>query len=203
MSRCSGAKCIMRIIKIILLAIALIAPLFIRAYMASMQDLKAARSCLENFDCALKNYSSAIAWGMQTQAIAKEALEFVSLAKDENIKRLALYELQSALLSSRSWLRPESKDNKSLMLSKIEQEIEKTLSPEERSHYIREVNKYEPNHLFQALSHIGFWGWVICVLLAIWKGIKPSGQIIKEKFFPRFGLAALFLLWWLFSLSQA
>jgi len=188
----------------LLLVFFFLLPLYARSLYESYTNLVDARTAVEKADVtnAVNYFARAIRWRGVFNPFANQALESL-LTFSENLpdaeKVVALKELRRALFASRSFYSAGARED--ALVEKITTELER-LGARKPSPV-----KVEPlvqiSYFFQFSSQIGFWGWIISVLLLIFSGFTSEGKVIKRSAVVFSTFAIFFFVFWLISLSFA
>lgn len=164
---------------------------------------KAAVACQTRSEGCVRALISVARW--QTpfhSAPQRAAVEAFSLLQTDQIleeqKKALLWELRSAIYGSRSILRTEKSGVESTLLADID-----TMLIEKNSEGLVKTGSSDPKYFWQIAAQGAFWLWVLCMLLAIWRGMTKSGAILWRRFFRYFAGAACAYGTWLYCLSQA
>lgn len=134
------------------------------------------------------------------EEIARRALDLVKSGDfSASQKQSMLWDLRSAVYSTRSFLRPETPGEQSSILREVDTELHLKKAGDQIESAIAD----EPHYFWQMAVSACFWGWILFALMGVWKGMLPSGEIIAKTFYPYQILAVCVFASWLFCLSVA
>ncbi len=205
-----------RVLVAIGLILALIAPLYLRAFYDSSENLSAARRYRASADYvnAIEYYRRAISWRAPFVGDAFRAAEELHKMSTENLsdpvlKIRALRELRSGFYGSRSFLdqiHPTvfGDSEWTILINRVERELgELTGYSNNIDRYLVIGSDYQENQLLYVLTHAAFWGWIVSIFNLIWRGYSVDGEFQRPILTAQLGLTIAFFCLWLIALRLA
>ncbi len=192
---------------VIILCIGLL-PLYLRAGLESQRALEAAehlRTAGRLLDAA-DQYRVAVRWyapGVEAPELALERLYDLTQHADagSELSWVGLWAIVRGIKASGSWYVPERRRE---ILRDVEARIAVELQRRAPAGTpIRETATPTVSYAGQLLAQIAFWGWIGCVLWAIWGGVTPEGELRRPIFAKRLLLALGLFAAWLGALAIA
>lgn len=191
-------------IKVIYFLVLFFIPIVSRCFIESYVALSDARAALaqSEYRKASVAYVKAARWRAPGNIFAEQAItelkELISSEAKED-KIFALSELRRALFASRSFYFPSSQQT--FDIQDIDQQL-KALGARVDNPVVV-VEPLRVSYSGQLLAQVGFWGWIACLLMLIWRGFDAHGTL-NARFIGLYGLSAvLFFVLWLFALTVA
>jgi len=204
------------------LVVFILASIFIKVYVSSMQEYRRAEAAYEagDLDTALERYEHAVQWYTPRNPWVRRSIESLwRMGRDaeeagDTTRALAAYRaLRGSLYAVRSFYTPYPEwiarcDEKiaTLSASKIAQtEAGKKRPFEEiRAESLRLLKKdHAPSVGWAILAEVGFFGWVGCAIGFIFRAYRDAGRL-KGRAALRWGLAIIvFYALWALGLSRA
>ena len=178
------------------------APLWLRSVYESSQSLKGAEFAYADGDrkAAIGGFAESIRWRGIGNWYAKKAetrLRELIPSFDDQHKQYALESLRSALLVSRSPLRPFNPREGEIR--ELEQQLEALGARRTESYPKPEIYRIDYPRLI--IIQTAFWGWIVSMFLFISRGFTSSGSVVVPEFKSRLRIALGFLVLWLTTLA--
>lgn len=192
------------LLKGILFLVLFIIPIVSRCYIESYVALSHAREALahSHYREASGFYVIAARWRAPGNIFALQAItelkELISSEKKED-QIFALSELRRSLFSSRSFYYPDSQQSRDI--KEIDGQL-KALGARVDNPVVV-VEPLKVSYSGQLLAQLGFWGWIVSLLMLVWRGFNADGRV-SVKVVAFYGvLASVFFILWLFALRVA
>jgi hypothetical protein len=185
---------------IVITAAALVCALYARTLFEAWSKLNAAERA-EHFAAQHEQLADALSWGGSFNPFADRARENLereladgSLPTERRLSALAA--LRRGLASSRSFLSPHRE-----ALAALEVRERELLTAEAPA--LKLLRPPRIQYGYQALSQVGFWGWIASVLWLIFSAFAADGRVNLTRLpLPLAASASSFALW-LFALWKA
>lgn len=164
---------------------------------------KAAIACQTRSEICVRALISVARWQTPFHTTPQQAaMKAFALLQAELVpeaqKQALLWELRSALYGSRSILRSEKPGEISALLEAID-----SVLIEKNTGGLIKAGSADPDYFWQLAAQGSFWLWILCILLAIWRGMTRAGVILWPHFLRYFAGGACAYGSWLYCLSQA
>ena len=181
------------IIFLILFFIPIVSRCFIESYVA----LSHARAALAQSEYRQASifYVKAARWRAPGNIFAQQAIAelkelILSEAKEDQI--FALSELRRALFSSRSFYYRSSQQSSDIQ--EIDEQLKALGARIENPVVV--VEPLKVSYGGQFLAQVGFWGWITCLLVLIWRGFDAEKVVSKTIVWSyALGAGGFFVLW--------
>ena len=196
-----------RIILAVLIAIAVVLPMYLRSLFEAQAHFQAAISETQ-VDQRIQELRKAISWDAPFNSASRQAqttLENIALDKTQpdQIRLEAFRELLRGLRSSRSILNPHEKDGSDAKIDLIEHEISELTKNQTSAQNIVNQTEARSNYSAQIAAQLMFWAWVLAAIWTIFKGFAADGTIRAPQLKTGLSFVFVFYLLWLVSLKFA